>query len=266
MSYFVAVEDFIDETDGAAIKKGVTHVSAEADCYRLHPAKFKQIERSAYVPGITAITRVGGVAELAGEAVSQPRPRRVKQPIARAQPKEYTYRDVELFEHYVDYRVELSASVKRDIEDEIRRVHREAGEVEIAGWLFARYQPRADSNSIELVYATRSTAGRGTRREVYLSDPAEAEVSVHRAGLGHLKLAGDWHLHCERGSELPSLQDARAWAGTMDSLGRSAYVSVIVSPSESQGWLFPKFSAWVAGRDVTRGLPSRPVVGRAHMT
>lgn len=48
----------------------------------------------------------------------------------------------------------------------------------------------------------------------------------------------------------------------MDSLARDAYVSLLVSPSEELGWMTPKFSAWVAGR---YGVPSRPVVGRAHV-
>jgi hypothetical protein len=52
-------------------------------------------------------------------------------------------------------------------------------------------------------------------------------------------------------------------AGTMDSLGRDAYVSLIVSPSdEGTGWMIPSFSAWVAGR---YGYPSRPVVERARI-
>jgi hypothetical protein len=73
---------------------------------------------------------------------------------------------------------------------------------------------------------------------------------------------GDWHAHTIRGSELPSEQDARAWAGTADSLGREAYVSLIVSPSAEMGWTCAEFSAWVARRF---GVPSRPVVERARL-
>jgi hypothetical protein len=99
----------------------------------------------------------------------------------------------------------------------------------------------------------------GDRSTVYLSNPIEAITAVRAAGYPNLQLLGDWHSHTVRGSELPSLADARAWAGTMDSLGRDAYVSVIVSPSEEQGWMFPKFSAWVAGHH-----NGAPIVGSAH--
>ena len=85
---------------------------------------------------------------------------------------------------------------------------------------------------------------------------------MQEEGLCHLKLCGDWHCHVERESVLPSMQDAKAWAGTMDSLGRDAYLSLIVSPAKEGGWMYPTFSAWVAGR---HGCPSRPVVGRAHV-
>jgi hypothetical protein len=48
----------------------------------------------------------------------------------------------------------------------------------------------------------------------------------------------------------------------MDKLARAAYVSLIISPHVEQGWMFPKFSAWVAGR---HGIPETPIVGRAHV-
>ncbi len=85
---------------------------------------------------------------------------------------------------------------------------------------------------------------------------------MQETGLGHLKLVGDWHCHVERESVLPSMQDAKARAGTMDSLGRDAYLSLIVSPAREGGWMYPRFAAWVAGR---YGRPSRPVVGRAYV-
>lgn len=200
--------------------------------------------------------RVGGPTGFHRAGIRQRAPR-------RKPPSERSYRDVELREHFVDYRVTLGSSAREAILDEIRRAQRDAGqEVEAAGWLFGQYRPRADGDWTEVALATRSTERSGTRGEVYLSDPFEAIAAVRSAGYPHMQLLGDWHSHTARGSELPSLQDAKAWAGTMDSLARDAYVSLLVSPSEEMGWMFPRFSGWAAGR---YGSPSRPVVGRARV-
>jgi hypothetical protein len=103
----------------------------------------------------------------------------------------------------------------------------------------------------------------GTRDSVTLGDPIDGLVAARSAGIGEAwNLIGDWHAHPRHGSELPSHQDAKAWAGTADHLARSCYVSLIVSPSASLGWLNPTLSAWVARRF---GAPSRPVVQRARM-
>ena len=159
--------------------------------------------------------------------------------------------------------VTLGSGAREDILTEIRRAHQAAGEaVEACGWLFAWHRPRAESSFTTIALATRSIERSGTRSEVFLSDPVSAITAVRGAGYERMELVGDWHSHTYRGSELPSLADARAWCGTMDSLARSAYLSLIVSPSEELGWGSPKFSAWVAGR---YGSPSRPVVGRATL-
>jgi hypothetical protein len=174
-------------------------------------------------------------------------------------------REVELRDRgFVDYSVTLGDGARRDILGEIRRAHQAAGEaIEACGWLFSQYRPRADHNATTISLATRSVERSGTRGSVYLSDPIEALAAVRNAGYEHLHLIGDWHSHVVPTSELPSLQDARAWCGQMDALARDAYLSLVVSPSESQGWLFPRFSAWICGR---YGSPSRPVVGRARMS
>ena len=127
-----------------------------------------------------------------------------------------------------------------------------------------------------MALATRSIERSGTRGEVYLSDPWEATAAVHNAGYPHLHLLGDWHSHTIPGSELPSLQDAKAWAGTMDSLARDAYVSLLVSPSEELGWMTPKFQPgsqgamayprgpWSDGLTSTDGESPAPAEARAH--
>ena len=129
-----------------------------------------------------------------------------------------------------------------------------------SGWLFTQGSLRHDSRSLTIAYAT--LAGRGNARTVSLGDPIDGIAAARSAGIGeHWRLAGDWHCHPRGGCELPSHQDAKAWAGTADYLARSCYVSLIVSAG-ALGWMAPRFSAWVARR---YGYPSRPVVQRARM-
>ena len=221
--------------------------------------RLKELQRQ-YRTGRHEIIRVGGTATLIEE----------RRPIGRVSPEPSTpkvlpfglsYREVQLVEHYVDFGVDIGSGARETILGAINRAHRESGDVELGGWLFAQYRPRHDTRSLCIAYATVTALG--TRDSVSLGDPIDGIVAARNAGIGEAwNLVGDWHAHPCRGSELPSYQDAKAWAGTMDSLGRSAYVSLIVSPAESGGWMFPRFSAWVAGR---HGVPSRPMVGRARM-
>jgi hypothetical protein len=92
-------------------------------------------------------------------------------------------------------------------------------------------------------------------------DPAHP-IHPHAAQFGHLRLIGDWHAHCAHGSDLPSMQDARAWAGTADALGRESYVSWVIAPNANgYGWTMPRFSGWITERV---GVPrSRSVAGPA---
>jgi len=259
---FVATRTFVDESDGDLIEAGLTHVTPQADCYQAHPENFKPASRDLRGP----ITRFGGTAVL-----DKPRPRRrpPKRPAAHRPPWQLgpaplSYEHVEFREKgFVDYRINLGSSAREDILAEIERAHRAAGgAVKAAGWLFSQYRPRADHNATTIALATRSIERSGTGREVYPSDPNLAIGAVWSAGYKHLELVGDWHSHTVPGSELPSLHDAKAWAGTMDNLARDAYVSLLVSPSAELGWLAPKFSGWIAER---YGVPSRPVVGRADV-
>ena len=85
-------------------------------------------------------------------------------------PDPLSYKEVELRDRgYVDYRVSLGSSARKDILSEIDRAHQAAGEaVEAAGWLFSQYRPRADHNSTSIALVTRSIERSGTRGEVYL--------------------------------------------------------------------------------------------------
>jgi Prokaryotic homologs of the JAB domain len=150
------------------------------------------------------------------KTVGQPRPERPSWQLGDKE--ELSYRDVELRENFVSYKVDLTPEVKEAILDEIKRAHRDAGEqIEVAGWLFAPYRPRGESDSIQVVHATRSGSARGSQTSVTLCDPIEVMAHVRRSELAHLHLCGDWHCHTRGGSQLPSHADARAWAGTTTS-------------------------------------------------
>jgi hypothetical protein len=213
------------------------------------------------------IERVGGSCSLiergAGAAtISPPRTGKKRASWQLGDKEELSYRDVKLVERgYADFAVDLGSGARETILGEIRQAHREVGDVEVAGWLFSQGSLRHDSRSLTIAYAT--LGGRGNARTVSLGDPLDGIAAARSAGIDeHWKLCGDWHRHPRGGSELPSHQDAKAWAGTADWLARSCYVSLIVSPSENLGWMSPKLSAWVARR---YGSPSGPVVQRARM-
>jgi hypothetical protein len=248
---YVATQSFTDESDGQWIEEGRTYVAHSSDVFRAHPECFEPSGR-----GSGPIIRDGGTAELVGK------PRAPRRPAKQALPFGYSYKEVELVERgYADFSVDLGSGARETILDAISRTQREAGDVELGGWLFAQHRPRHDARSVCIAFAT--VIARGTHDSVSLGDPIDGIVAARSEGIGEpWALVGDFHCHTRGGSELPSMQDARAWAGTSDSLGRSAYVSLIVSPAESGGWMFPRFSAWVARRF---GVPSRPVVQRARM-
>jgi Prokaryotic homologs of the JAB domain len=219
-------------------------------------------------PGATACLTEGGSAT-APSRPRRPTPRREVEDwvLGADQPHPFghSYRDVELREQYVNFKVTLTSFVRQRILDEIRRVHRDAGEeIEMGGWLFAHYLPRLRSDSIQIVHVVGPGAdARASRTRLIMGDPLEAMTEVHAVGLGHLRLVGDWHSHTVRGSDLPSLQDARAWAGTADSLARQAYVALVVAPNDNgYGWSMPMFSAWVVERV---GFPSTPICARARV-
>jgi hypothetical protein len=62
----------------------------------------------------------------------------------------------------------------------------------------------------------------------------------------HLRLIGDWHLHCGGSSDddgQPSATDRRAWLRGWE-LSRSFWVGVIVTPAENM-WARPRLHGWV---------------------
>jgi hypothetical protein len=140
------------------------------------------------------------------------------------------YTEVELLERgFADFTVDVGSGARETILGEIQRAHRETGDVEVGGWLFSQGSLHHHRRFVTVAYAT--LAGRGNATSVAIGEPLDGIEAARSAGIdAHWKLCGDWHCHPNGGSELPSHQDARAWAGVADSLARSCYVSLIVSP------------------------------------
>jgi hypothetical protein len=115
---YVAIQSFRDPFDGGEIVKGRTFVSREADVFKKWPERF-EIART--YPGFDgAINRLGPTVEL----VDRPRHKIAKSSSPRTGTKrpswrlgdveEFSYRDVELREHFVSYKVRLTHSIGRD--------------------------------------------------------------------------------------------------------------------------------------------------------
>jgi Prokaryotic homologs of the JAB domain len=195
-------------------------------------------------------------------AARRTRPKRRWQHPGQTWPYGYPALLAELHEEFVGFTIDMTPQTRRWILDETERVGRGT---ESGGYLFSnahRLKPWSDSTTI--VRATWAGEGaRSSPTRLILGDPHEAILEIHREGLEHFELIGDWHSHPSRGATLPSEQDVVSWATSMDSLGREAWVSLIVAPNDNgYGWSMPKFSGWVAGR---YGSPSRPFVGRARI-
>jgi len=62
IGFLVALESFVDPTDGMPVEAGRTYVSPRSDVYRMFPHRFKRVIRwTADSP--EAIDRIGGMTE-----------------------------------------------------------------------------------------------------------------------------------------------------------------------------------------------------------
>jgi proteasome lid subunit RPN8/RPN11 len=160
------------------------------------------------------------------------------------------------------FRVTLSPQVKRDILEEVGSVRRSFGGEprEAAGYLFSAQRVRGDWCHLTVGLATTAGDSRhGLYSVAFGAEPLDVQRSFPPE-LAHMELAGDFHSHSVAGSTIPSDADARAWAGSMDRAGLDRYIGVIVSPSESLGWMKPVISAWSVRRE-----ESRPVCEPARL-
>jgi Prokaryotic homologs of the JAB domain len=174
---------------------------------------------------------------------------------------------VEIHRHSTEYRpftVTLGSGARRAIEEEIALVRRELGsDYECGGWLYGQNRPRANSDGLTIAVATHAGDSGHRRNSVHFGESATSlMLRSFPPELDHMTPVGDWHSHPTRGSTIPSEADARGWARSLDEYGFSRYTAVIVSPSESMGWMSPVFSAWTTRRE---GHPSLPVCEPARL-
>jgi hypothetical protein len=166
------------------------------------------------------------------------------------------------------FSVTLSSSVREEIKDSIRWLHRNVGRGhEIGGYLFGIQRPYEWWDHLTVCLAATPEGSRTWNSETanhfeFGARPVEV-LQRAPAYLQHLKHVGDWHVHSTPGSTVPSDRDAQSWALEMDTGALYRYVGVIVSPSESElGWSSPVISVWTVRRE---GLPSRPICEPARL-
>jgi hypothetical protein len=250
----VAIATFTDPTDGQPNVAGKTYVAESANVARTRPECFKPASRK-----LASITRVGGTVAVAD------RPRqRVERTRAELDHFGYPSSAVEIRARSTEYRpftVSVTPYSREQILDEIRHIRRQ-GDLEAAGWMWAGQRPRDWSDSLTVALATHSGDSRHGRFSVEVGDPHLLREEQFSPELRHLKLAGDWHTHVVPGSVITSEVDAKAWSGTMDKFGLARYCALIVSPADSGGWMYPRFSAWTVRRE---GSPSRPICEPARL-
>jgi hypothetical protein len=162
------------------------------------------------------------------------------------------------------FTVTLGSGARRAIEDELAFVRRELGpDFEAGGWLYGQCRPRASSDGLTIAVATYAGDSDYGRSSITFGESATSlMLRSFPPELDHMKHLGDWHSHPNRGGTIPSEGDARGWARSLDQYGFSRYTAIIVSPSESMGWMSPVLSAWTVRRE---GVPSLPVVEPARL-
>jgi hypothetical protein len=257
----VATQSFVDPSDGDWIEAGRTRVHESADVARSHPQNFKP----ATGRGSRAITRVGGTF---GALADKPRPRQrsPKRPAKESlpfghQPSEVVIRGRST--EHTQYTVTLGSGARRAIEDELALVRRELGpDFECGGWLYGQFRPRESSTWTTIAVATHAGDSEHGRSSITFGESAMSlMLRSFPPDLGHMTPLGDWHSHPNPGSTIPSEGDARSWA-RLDEYAFARYTAIIVSPSESLGWVNPIFSAWTVRRE---GVPSLPVCEPAKL-
>jgi hypothetical protein len=259
---YVAIQSFRDPSDGGWIEKGRTFVSHEADVFRLHPERF-EVARSSGLDG--AVTRVGGTVAL----VDRPRH---KQPVSTTKAREiesfgHPPSEVVIRAHSTEstqFTVTLGTGARRAIEGEISFARSELGaDYECGGWLYGQFRPRLSSDGLTIAVATHAGDSDHGRSSITFGESATSlMLRSFPPELAHMTPLGDWHTHPNRGGTIPSDGDARGWARSLDEYGFARYTAIIVSPSESLGWMNPIFSAWTVRRE---GVPSLPICEPARL-
>jgi hypothetical protein len=162
------------------------------------------------------------------------------------------------------FTVTLSSGARRAIEDEISFARSELGaDYECGGWLYGQFRPRESSGSLTIAVATHAGDSEHGRSSITFGESATSlMLRSFPPELSHVKHVGDWHTHPNRGGTIPSEGDARGWARSLDEYGFARYTAIIVSPSESMGWMSPHLNAWTVRRE---GVPSLPICEPARL-
>jgi hypothetical protein len=243
----VAVRSFVD-TDGQMIEAGTTYVDESAEVARMFPANFEPAPWGSLGLG-GSITRSGGPCTLVD------RPRRT---VSRSS-------EIELLEtpSVAPFTITVRPEARRAIEEEVAWCSPNGGAFPDRGWresggvLYANARSRFDR--VEVVLA--SGPGPYSRHALDAFQRSSTE-DIERQLFGayrprHLfHRIGSWHSHPVP-DDRPSQADMEAWITRSKETEGMSYVSVIVTPADSGGWMFPQLSGWVVRHDGARYICER---------
>jgi hypothetical protein len=255
----IAIETFVDPSDGSLIEAGRTAVAECADVAHAFPARFTvltdaivarlkrgrlPLKRSAVAP-MDQITRIGGEARL----VAPTRKRQTPAPEIPELRADVTSKRV---------KIKLGAGALRGICAELDRAWPGLLDVmETGGTVYGMTKIGA----IELIEASGPGPDDGKARR--LPDAVRIDASEGHAIAEELRrirhdemvgVVGGWHTHPERIAE-PSPQDRISALQSLDDLHKrrgwrapSQWVDLILYPDEREGWERPSVAGWLTRR------------------
>lgn len=147
------------------------------------------------------------------------------------------------------FKVRLEPKVTTAIEEEVSWCRHNGGGFpdqkvrETGGYLYSLWRPKLDETTIHLASGPGPDSLHGAEA-MMLSRVEDVERELFRDRPRHLfHRAGCWHSH-PIPDDRPSPADMESWALRSEKTATLSYASLIVTPAESGGWMYPRFSAF----------------------
>ena len=249
---WVAIENFVDPTDGTLVEAGVTVCSDEADVVRMFPDRF--------------VPWSGDLAEL--DRIKRGIHRsRDHTPAPAREPAEIRVPALDM-KNLSPVKVRVAPTAHARMLDELFHLTRNDG-CEAGGFLFGNPTRSFDKQVRVMIATPTGDAERGTHAMSLDGNMARsAEASIARGRLDDT-LLGIWHSHPNTRDTDPSDADLAALQRVLDiheERGRHAAYAVqlifAASPAFGDTWARPRCEAWVLR---SRPYGAQPVCERAEV-